>query len=510
MKLRMLPRSMPLARAVREAADLPEHGIGPHQQITYTKVGQNRGVPRLWLEGGRLSRCGFEAGARFLVELDLTRRQVRLKLDPNGDRTVSGRTRTLAGGEARTTPIVDIAGASLADVLGEGARLRAVLASGEIVFDLHPVERAIEARETRTREHLQAGFLTESALCAGAGVATLALQEGVEQAGVQTRVDWIIDRDGRYLDLAAMNNPAITPETRLYEASLEEVETAALTGTDLLQVSLPCTGHSLSGKAKRGLNQAEDHPTDALATVGLIRILEAVNPSAVISENVTQARDSASYALITAYLHEQGYVIFEDFMDSRQAGTIEDRERWWMVAISRGLAQGFTMDNVPALPRTFATLGEAMEAIGHDDTRWKAFEYLEAKAIRDAAAGKGFKRQLVGEDSTQVGTIGRGYAKARSTEPFIVREDGLQRLLTPTEHARVKGIPEQLVDGASDTLAHEVLGQSILYGHAVGIGVALGEHLQQAAAAPAPRPPIEHAAPEADCSDEDDSPRMKP
>ena len=130
MKLRMLPRSMPLARAVREAADLPEHGIGPHQQITYTKVGQNRGVPRLWLEGGRLSRCGFEAGAKFVVELDLTHRQVRLRLDPNGDRTVSGRTRTLAGGEARTTPIVDIAGASLADVLGEGARLRAVLARG--------------------------------------------------------------------------------------------------------------------------------------------------------------------------------------------------------------------------------------------------------------------------------------------------------------------------------------------------------------------------------------------
>jgi DNA (cytosine-5)-methyltransferase 1 len=508
LKPRILPRVQPLARAVHEATSVTGYGIGPHRQVTYTRVGRNRGVPRLWLEGGRLARCGFEAGAKFVAELDLVRRQVRLRLDPNGDRTVSGRKRTLTDGAVRTTPIVDVAGASLADVLGEGARLRAVLASGEIVFDLHPVERAIAARETRTREHLQAGFLTESALCAGVGVATLALKEGVEAAGVPTRVDWIIDRDGRYLDLAAMNNPAITPETRLYEASLEEVETAALTGTDLVQVSLPCAPHSLSGKAKRGLNQPEDHPTDALATVGLIRILEAVNPSAVISENVTQARDSASYALIRAYLHEQGYVIFEDFMDSRQAGTIEMRERWWMVAISQGLAEGFTMDNVPALPRTFATLGEAMDAIAVDDTRWKAFEYLEAKAIRDAAAGKGFKRQLVGEDSTQVGTIGRGYAKARSTEPFIVREDGLQRLLTPAEQARVKGIPEQLVYGASDTLAHEVLGQSILYGHALGIGMALGEHLQRVVAAPAPRPPIEHDAAVED--GDDDVPRMEP
>lgn len=509
MKIHTLPISP--AKQAQVVPDASGAGFPPHAQVTYTRMGQRSGgAPRLWLEGGRLERCGFEAGAKFLVELDLTHRQVRLKLDPNGDRTVSGRKRTLSSGTTRTTPIVDIAGASLADVLGEGARLRAVLASGEIVFDLHPVEKAIEVREKRTREHLQAGFLTESALCAGAGVATLALQEGVESTGVQTRVDWVIDRDGRYLDLAAMNNPAITPETRLYEASLEEVETAALSGTDLMQVSLPCTGHSLSGKAKRGLNQPEDHPTDALATVGLIRILEAVNPSVVASENVTQARESASYALIRAYLHEQGYVIFEDFLDSRQAGTIEDRQRWWMVAISRGLAEGFTMDNVPAQPRTFATLGEALDAIEHDDTRWKAFEYLETKAIRDAAAGKGFKRQLVNEDSTQVGTIGRGYSKARSTEPFIVREDGMQRLLTPAEHARVKGIPERLVDGASDTVAHEVLGQSILYGHAKGIGQALGGHLQ-GVAAPTSRPPIEHDAPEVGDGDEDDNfLRMRP
>ena len=502
MKIRRL--MAPPVAADRAVAEMPDRGFPPHAQVTYTRMGLNRGAPRLWLEGGRLDRCGFEPGAKFLVELDLAHRQVRLKLDPNGDRTVSGRKKTLASGEIRNTPIVDVAGASLGDVLGEGARLRAVMASGEIVFDLHPTEKAIEAREQRTREHLNAGFLTESTLCAGAGVSTLALQEGVESTGVQTRVDWIIDREGRYLDLATMNNPAITPETRLYEASLEEVDTAALTGTDLLQVSLGCTGHSVAGKAKRALNQAEDHPTDALAVYGLMRILEAVNPSVVVSENVKQARDSASYALVRAYLHEQGYVIFEDILDSRQAGSLEHRERWWMVALSRGFADGFTMDNVPTQPRTFATLGDAMDAIGHDDTRWKAYEYLEAKAIRDAAAGKGFKRQLVDADATRIGTLTRGYAKARSTDPFIVRADGMQRLLTPAEHARAKSIPEQLIEGASDTLAHEVLGQSILYGHAKGIGQALGIHLQLESTLPMAAPPaIEYAIPENDCEDEE-------
>lgn len=452
-------------------------GFPAHRQVSYTKLGEHRGLPRLWLEGARLERCGFEPGSRFRVDLDLVRRQVRLLIDANGDRQVSSR-KARGSEEDRRTPIVDVTADSLSNILGEGARVRAVLSPGEIVFDLHPVQLAIEAREKRTQEHVANGYVTEAALCAGVGVATLALKEGLESAGLQTRVDWIIDRDGRYLDLAVQNNPAITNDTRLYEASLEEVETAALNGTDILQVSLPCTLHSTAGKAKRKLQKAEDHPTDALGTFGLLRILEAVNPSVVVSENVKQARESASYALVRAYLHEQGYSISEGVFGGKQAGSIEHRERWWFCAISSGLAQGFDIANVRDQPRTFATLGEALDAIDDEDGRWRTYDYLEAKAVRDAAAGKGFKRQLVGPEAERIGTVTRGYNKARSTDPMVRHPDGVRsRLLTPNEHARVKGIPEQLVEGAGATLAHEVLGQSILFGHAKGIGQSVGEHL---------------------------------
>ena len=82
--------------------------------------------------------------------------------------------------------------------------------------------------------------------------------------------------------------------------------------------------------------------------------------------------------------------------------------------------------------------------------------------MRDSQAGKGFaKRQLLTGDETKVGTIGRHYAKRRSTEPFIVRDDGKERLLTPTEHARVKSIPERLIAGNGMTIAHQILGQSV-------------------------------------------------
>ena len=45
------------------------------------------------------------------------------------------------------------------------------------------------------------------------------------------------------------------------------------------------------------------------------------------------------------------------------------------------------------------------------------------------------------------------------------------------EHARAKGIPERLVANTSATLAHEVLGQSILWPHALSIGRAIANHL---------------------------------
>ncbi|CAN7525776.1 DNA cytosine methyltransferase [Pseudoxanthomonas sp. LjRoot168] len=451
----------------------------PHAQVSYTRLGQNRGNPRLWLEGLRLNRIGFEPGTRFRVDLDLDRRQVRLVLDANGDRAVSQRQRQGEDGEVvRKTPIIDVTGGALAEILGEGAKIRATLSAGEIVFDLHPVELAIEEREKRTREQVAQGYLTEATLCAGAGVSTLAFHEGVQAQGLRSRVDWIVDRDHRYLEMASVNNPAITEDTRLYEAALEELEPVALSKVASLGLSLPCTGHSKAGRAKRKIDKAEDHPTDALAVYGALRIVDAVQPAVIVSENVAEARTSASYAIFMAYLQEQGYVLHEALFDSTQSGSLENRTRWWLVAISRGLAEGFSMDQVPAYPKQYETLGQALENIGDDDERWRTFDYLVAKAARDKSEGKNFKPNVQNESATSVNGLTRGYARVRQTDVKLGREDGMQRLLTPVEHARAKGIPEYLVNGFPVSVAHEALGQSILFNHAKGIGEAVGAHLR--------------------------------
>src|SRR3546814_9440259 len=72
--------------------------------------------------------------------------------------------------------------------------------------------------------------------------------------------------------------------------------------------------------------------------------------------------------------------------------------------------------------------------------------------------------QIIQPDSTKIATLTRGYAKIRSTDPKLQHptDPTLLRQITPVEHARIKGVPEKMIEGLGITIAHQMLGQSIL------------------------------------------------
>ena len=123
-------------------------------------------------------------------------------------------------------------------------------------------------------------------------------------------------------------------------------------------------------------------------------------------------------------------------------------------------------------------LADVLDDVPPDSSRWSGMTGLKAKQVRDEAAGKGFRLQVFDGDSETIGTITKGYAKVRSTDPKLSHPDdpSLLRQLTSAEHARVKQIPEHLAAGVSETLAHELLGQSVIHGALV----AIGEHVARA------------------------------
>lgn len=442
-------------------------------QISYAGVTEQRGQRRVWLEGGRLEKAGFAYGEAFTSTLNLDTKTLTLELNFMGDRQVSGRKRKNQEGH---TPILDLCNADIGTLVGVGERVKVAFFEGRIEISLHHEERDRVHRETRTRAHLDSGIVKTGTLCAGAGISTAALHDGLKAEGLLSQCEWMVDLDGRYLEIADQNNHAVSDKTRLVVGTLEEVETKDLSEVDILNVSLSCTIHAACGKAKKGLAIAEED-SSITSMFGLVRIIKATLPSVVVSENVTEAMNSASYMMLKAELQRLGYRISETVLNSKQSGSIETRERYWFVAVSKGLP-AVKLEELMNEPRRFNTVGEVIEDTPETRNAFRYFEYLDAKEIRDKAAGKGFRQQIVTEDSELVGCIGRGYAKVRSTESRLAGEDGKSRLFTVTEHSRLKGIPEHLLAGCGWTLGHEAAGQSILYGHAVGIGKLTAKSLQ--------------------------------
>lgn len=80
--------------------------------ITTTRnVGQNKGTPRIWLEGNKLDQAGFTAGTKYTV--DIKRENIVLSLDPEGLKKVSGKNIT----PEYRMPVIDMHNAGLADFL---------------------------------------------------------------------------------------------------------------------------------------------------------------------------------------------------------------------------------------------------------------------------------------------------------------------------------------------------------------------------------------------------------
>lgn len=103
---------------------------------------------------------------------------------------------------------------------------------------------------------------------------------------------------------------------------------------------------------------------------------------------------------------------------------------------------------------------------------------LESR-LRDAEKGNSFAMQTITGESTSVPTLRKGYAKGGSTDPRLLNPENPEksRLLTAAEHARVKGVPDHLINGLSETLAHQLLGQGIVYAPFESVGHRIGEAL---------------------------------
>lgn len=148
-------------------------------------------------------------------------------------------------------------------------------------------------------------------------------------------------------------------------------------------------------------------------------------------------------------------------LDAADFGSLEARRRWFLIAHPPGLA--LAASDLERAPGTTPALAEVLDAVTDDDPAWRDVGYLKSKACRDAENGSGFAMQWIEPGATRIPTLRKGYHKGGSSDPRLKHptRHELSRLLTATEHARIKAIPADLMAGLSSTATHQACGQSV-------------------------------------------------
>lgn len=450
--------------------------------VMHLKIGESKSVPRVWMEGEQLAQAGVKIGARYQLVAAKNRLELREAdlLNPGQSFTVSKRDR---GGILR--PLMEIRTETLREVFGRCEKVRVAIREGRIVITAAHLELNRQARSARLLEKLHTGSpLNVCSLFHGGGVLDKAVHHGLRRAGVAAAVKVAFEIEPAYLNASLRNNPEIWGADAVAVCSdIRDVELARnAPACDLLIAGIPCTGASRSGRTKNKLAFAEDHDEAGALFVDYLAAVRAFNPALLIGENVPEYQSTASMSAIRSTLASLGYRLHEFVLDGADFGALEKRRRFVFVALCGALPQSFDASLIQSVAGSGKRIADILEDVPEDAEAWKAYDYLAAKEARDKAAKKGFARQLLTADATGCGTIGRHYAKARSTEPFLIHptNPSLSRLFTPVEHARLKGIPPEVIEGEAATVAHEILGQSVIYPQFESVAFALGASLMQA------------------------------
>lgn len=440
------------------------------------QIGANRGAPRIYLDGLQAIRSGFSVGDRYDIVVD--GEKVVLTANPDGSRIVSKKKK----GDTEC-PVIDINSRELLFIFEGMQSVRVIVQHDRVVLLPLASETRKKERLSRLRGKIMNGTpIQMGSLSHGGGILSHAIHAGLRESGIDVELAFANEIREDLIDQAAENNDSWNDQTQVLNLPMQELAQdewllRQLPKLEILEMGLPCSGASKAGKSKRGLSMMEDHPDVGHLVVAALIILDKTQPAYVLLENVPEYANSASAQILRHQLRDMGYSTCEAILSGKEFGCLENRVRWCLVAHTHGTT--FSFDEITPKVKVVQLLGEVLDDIPDNDPSWRSVNYLKVKERRDKADGKGFSMQFVDPSSHSVPTIRKGYAKGGSTDPRVRHPTNpeLSRLLTPIEHAKIKGVPSALIDGLSATIAHQELGQGILYNPFEAVGKRIGEHL---------------------------------
>lgn len=430
--------------------------------VSITTIGENKGAKRVWLQGNMLIRSGFTPRIRYeIIKQD---NALVLRTQAVGRRGVSMKMKN-----GKEIPVIDLNNNELLAMFDGLESVRIIARENEIYIvpqasDLRARERVARARELmRTGAPLQFGSLAH-----GMGVMDDALAKGFADAGVPTKLKFANEIRFDLTDNAMSVGRTFDADTmalngKMQEVAFDEYVMRKVGQCDFLSAGLPCSAASVAGRAKRKLVHMESHREIGHLVLPFCAFVARTNPLAIALEQVTQYQNTASMEIIRSFLNDMGYDLYESIAEGAEWNALENRKRLVAVAVTKGIP--FSLEQLEKPAKVARTLSEILEPMAEDDPRWKTMQGLKDKAVRDAEAGKNFAMQIFTGAEANICTLTKGIQRNRSTDAKIQHPTNpdLLRIPTSREHAAAKNIPVELIGDLPEGLAHEGLGQSVIY-----------------------------------------------
>lgn len=403
--------------------------------LAFHKLGENRQSPRVWIESQRLDSLGFSPGCGFTIES--LANKVRLRSAIEADNHVSCK---ISAGQRR--PIIDIANRHLLKPLQSFAEIKISVSFRQI--EVTPSTRAF---------HIRRGLKAKTPfrtieVFAGGGTLSAAIEAARDfhlVAGVEI--------EPKYADVWQRAHPDAT----LVQADVRRLHPSDLPAHDVFIASIPCTSHSMLGRAKKSLAGKPELGDTGDLYLSMCEFIAYHLPLACIFENVPPFARSLAGRSLAHHLRNIGYHIEETILDPfHEWNEPQDRKRWLMTAM---LKPGFRL-RLPGIPYS-GTAADFLDAPSEKDAEdadriAKSIASLRRHNLRHAALGHGFGFTTINRDSVKIPTLVRSYHKI-NTGPFVETAFG-PRLLRKHEAERIMGSQIQCDHYAT---AIEILGQGV-------------------------------------------------
>ena len=236
-------------------------------------IGENKGAPRLWLEGNYLREAGFEQGSAIRIKFE--ENKILVTLDNEGNHVIS---------KKKDKPILDINNQKIAEVFDKEKKVQVIIRVAQI-----------EIKRTYRNELISVRLCDGSSAEVFSGGGTMT--EAAKQAGYKN--SWAIEINEDYANIWQANHK----DGVMHNCSVSDIDFDMLKPVELLCAGIPCEPFSV---ARRNQKDIELHENANLSMFLLI-IIERINPRTIILEEVPQyAKSEIGMATIQA-IKQMGY-----------------------------------------------------------------------------------------------------------------------------------------------------------------------------------------------------------